>query len=380
MLRKALFCGCLGAAAYQFLLLTATVTYRARKRRRKTETSFPPVSVLKAVHTVDDDTYRAFESQAAQAYPKFELLFGVRDERSEAAAAVFRLKRQFPAVDIRPVLTQAEAGNRKVGQLIDLAKQAKYPVWIVSDADIRVGPDYLSTIAAGLADPGVGVVTCPYVARGHSPAARWEAFGIGIDFVPSAMVANFIGVRDFALGATLAFRAADWQRAGGFERIRDHIADDYQVGHRLAALGKRSFLSETIVETSVGGGSWADVWQHQLRWARTIRLSKPWGFATLPITHAGLWMALAAVSRFTRLALALGLVRCLVAAIARWAQGVAPAKPVVLLAPAWDVYAFAVWSCSYFGRRVRWGDRVLQLRRDGTIRPQRGRPAKSGVS
>lgn len=364
-MRKLLWPVCAAAIAYQLLQIAASVRFRTRKR--KVSDRRPPVSILKPVHTVDADTYAAFVSQASQDYAQFEILFGVRDAHGEAAADIRRLQQQFPSVDIRLIVSRADAPNQKVGQLIDLARHARYPIWVVSDADIKVGPGYLASIAAPFEDGRVGAVTCPYAATGHSAAARWEAFGIGIDFVPSAMVANLIGVRDFALGATLAFRAADWAATGGFEAIRDYIADDYQVGHRLARLGKHSLLSEVIVETSQGDGSWRDVWRHQLRWARTIRLSKPTAFAALPITHAGLWTAVAAVSGLWRMAASLFVVRCAAGAMARWSQRLPVATPAICLTPAWDVYAFAVWTASYLGRDVRWGDRVLKLGRDGKI-------------
>lgn len=355
------------AIGYQLLAAVAAVRYRVRSRHTRFGHPKPGISVLKPVRGVDSHTYEAFASQAAQRYPRFELLFGVADTEDPAVGEIERLQADFPAVKVRLVLTTTRAGNRKVGQLIDLAKEACYPVWVVNDGDIKVGPDYLSEIAEGLADPEVGVVTCPYRAVGHSAAAEWEAFGVSADFMPSVLVAGLVGVRDFALGATLAFRAAEWQHAGGFEAIRDHLADDYQVGNRVAALGKRSHLSGYVVETSLGDGSWTDIWRHQVRWARTIRLCKPLSHLTLPITHAGFWIAALAASGLWAPAALLYVVRCLSAGLGRWAITPGAVRSNILLAPLWDVYAFAVWLTSYFGTEVRWRDRVLHLRRDGTI-------------
>ncbi len=125
-------------------------------------------------------------------------------------------------------------------------------------------------------------MTCPYRARAHTLAAAWESLGIAVDFMPSALVAPLVGVREFGLGSTLAFRAADLERAGGFAAIAEYLADDYQLAKRITALGKRAVLSTYTVETSLGEATWSGIWQHQLRWARTIRLSKGGGYAGLP--------------------------------------------------------------------------------------------------
>ncbi len=57
--------------------------------------------------------------------------------------------------------------------------------------------------------------------------------------MPSALVAPLVGVNEFGLGSTLAFRKKTLQRIGGFEAIADYIADDYQLGKRISRLGKQ---------------------------------------------------------------------------------------------------------------------------------------------
>jgi ceramide glucosyltransferase len=190
--------------------------------------------------------------------------------------------------------------------------------------------------------------------------------------MPSALVAQLIGVREFGFGSTLAFRAEDLKSAGGFAAIAAYLADDYQLAKRIAGLGKRALLSTYTVETSLGDAAWSGVWQHQLRWARTIRTSKGGGYAGLPITHAGLWAAVAIVFGAWTPAIALLLLRCFSAALtgglvlrSRFAA------TCCWLAPVWDLYAFCIWAVSYAGRTVRWRDRVLYIGSDGRIRNER---------
>lgn len=356
----------LPAFAYQIISIAASV--RQKLRRDRPGEFYPPVSILKPVRGLDPGMYAALRSQAAQRYPEFEILFGAADESDAAVPLIRQLQRDFPHVAIALHIGTEHAANAKVGTLAYLAKFARHGVWVVSDSDIAVTPEYLETITAPLQDSGTGVVTCLYRPVGHSIASRWEAFGVAIDFMPSTLVAQLAGVREFGLGSTLCFRAADFEAAGGFEALSNYIADDYQLACRLTREGRKAHISSYVVETSLGDGNWHDVWQHQLRWARTIRATKGAGFAGLPVTHAGIWAVVAASLGMPAVALALLGVRVGAALAGGWlAIGVRRNAVAALLAPVWDLYAFCVWAVSYASRDVMWRGRRLRIRRDGKI-------------
>ncbi len=360
----------LPAFAYQILALVASSNHllRRRKERRKQPSFCPPVSVFKPLRGLDPNTLAAFRSQVSQLYPEYEILFGVADEADPAIAEVQHLQRQFPQAAIRLIVGRETLRNGKVGVLAHLARHAKYSLWVINDSDIEVTSEYLSTVVAPLEDTSIGLVTCLYRARGHTRPAIWEALGVATDFMPSTLVAQLIGVREFGLGSTLAFRAADFARAGGFEAIGDYLADDYQLAKHITALGKPALLSTYTVETSLGDATWLGSWQHQLRWARTIRSSKGGGYAGLPIAQAGLWIALAFAFGAIGVAvslLALRLLSALVAAL--FVLRSRQAAALFCLSPLWDLYSFAVWLASYAGREVRWRDRVLFIDRQGKI-------------
>jgi ceramide glucosyltransferase len=186
--------------------------------------------------------------------------------------------------------------------------------------------------------------------------------------MPSTLVAQMLGVREFGFGSTLAFRAADLASAGGFAAIADYLADDYQLAKRITALGKRALLSTYTVETSLGEATWRGVWEHQLRWARTIRVSKRAGYAGLPLTQAGVWAALALVLGAWPASVCLVVLRSLSALLTGgFVLRSRLAATLFWLLPVWDLYAFCVWLASYAGRTVRWRDRVLSIGRDGRI-------------
>jgi ceramide glucosyltransferase len=359
----------LPALGYQLLSAFAGLRHAFGRRRPPPSQAFhPPVSVLKPVRGLDPNTYSAFLSQAGQSYPEFEILFGVNDDADPAIPEIRRLQAAFPQLRIELIRSTTRVPNAKVGVLIDLARHARYPVWVVNDSDIQVTPDYLSEVVEPLAQPEIGVVTCPYRAAGHSVPTVFEGIGIATDFMPSTFVAQLLGVREFGFGSTLAFRAADLRAAGGFEAIGPYIADDYQLARRITEEGKRALLSTYVVETSLGEGTWSGIWSHQLRWARTIRASKGAAHLGLPITHAGLWALLAFYLSAPIPAALLLLVRLAAALIsARFVLGSSSATRFLWLAPVWDIYAFAVWCASYASRRVRWRDRILLLGAGGEI-------------
>jgi ceramide glucosyltransferase len=342
------------AGAYQVFAILACLF---RSGRSPVASGQLPVSILKPVSGADAGLREAIASHVALR-GEFELLCGVQSLDDPAIAVI----REFPSV--RVIECPTRAPNQKVGVLQDLAAAARYPVLIVNDADIRVPADYLERVTAPLSDPAVGLVTCLYRAHGSTFASRFEGLGVSTDFAPSTLVARMVGVDEFAMGSTMAFRRADLDRIGGFAAIADYLADDYQLGHRLHALGLKCVLSDVIVDTRLGG----NIWSHQVRWARTIRVSKLAGFIGLPVTFATLWSVVAAALGDWRIAIALLAVRMSMALIAGWF--VMRSRDVLRLfwaIPLRDLFAAGVWLASLAGNTVVWRGQRLRINRDGRI-------------
>ncbi len=355
------------AAAYQ---LTASIACLLQLLRSTTVVrNLQPISILKPVRGLDPDFYQAIRSHATQSYPvPFEILFGAADRNDPSLPDIERLKLEFPHIEIRIIHSTTRAANAKVGVLIDLAREARHPILLVSDSDIIVPDGYLKKVAAPLDDPGIGIVTTLYRASAHTLPGSWESLGIAIDFAPSVLVAPLVGIREFGLGATLVFRATDLAAIGGFETIRDYLADDYQLARHITQLGKRSHMSEVVVETSIGDNTWSGVWEHQVRWARTIRVSRGDGYLGLPITHTGIWILLAILWGAWSLALSLTIIRWMTALLGGVLVLRSPlARRAFWLAPLWDLWAFLVWIAGLTGSTVIWRDGVLTLSRDGKL-------------
>jgi ceramide glucosyltransferase len=349
--------------AYNLLAIAGAFRFR----RRQTIPSYrPAVSILKPVRGRDAGFYQAIRSHAVQDYPEFELLFGVSEPGDATIEDIERLRREYPEVPIRIVDTRNDAPNGKVGSLEILAREARHSVLLVNDGDIVVERDYLARVVSLLEDKSVGLVTGLYRARGDSLAAGTEALGIVTEFIPSVLVARLVSSGGFALGATMAFHSHSLAAIGGFASIRDYLADDYQLGARIAVLGKKIALTDSVVVTNLGAGSWRDVWKHQVRWSRTIRVSRTGGYIGYLVTHATFWCLVAAMFGYWRIALASLAIRLIAAAATMSAIGYGHLYSV-LFVPFRDLFGFAVWCGGMTGNTVEWRGLRFHLRRDGTI-------------
>jgi ceramide glucosyltransferase len=365
------------AGAYQVVAMIACLRRRSQEPGVRSQNQ--SVSILKPIGGGLHEGLREAIASHAALQGEYELLCGVSSLDDPAVAMIREFSRELS--HIRVIECRTQTPNGKVGVLMDLVAEARYPILIVNDADIRVEPDYLSRVTAPLHDPRVGLVTCLYrVTPDHTTgatfAARFEGLGVSTDFAPSALVARMVGVDEFAMGSTMAFRRADLERITsetasstlrGFAAIGDYLADDYQLGHKIHALGLKCVLSDVIVETRLSGG-WSGIWQHQLRWARTIRVSKFGGYLGIPITNATLWAVVAAAAGEWRIALALMVARLLMAIESGWF--VMRSRDVLRLwwaIPLRDLFAAAVWCAGLFGNSVMWRGRRLKLDREGRI-------------
>jgi len=225
-----------------------------------------------------------------------------------------------------------------------------------------VSPDYLKSVVAEFADPAVGVVSCFY--RGVAEKNFWaevEAVGAASDFFAGALVANLPGSVTFALGASVATTKTWLAKIGGYEALADLLADDYEIGNRVYRAGGKVLLSREAVWTMYPTQTLKSFWEHQVRWARTVRLVRPASFFGLVVTHGLPWCVLAAAVAPTALIgagffAAYLVLRLLMA----WVVGVWGVRDEVLrkklwLVPVRDAIHFAVWLAGFASNRVKWG-------------------------
>ncbi len=336
----------------------------------------PPVTILKPVKGVDAESFENFASFCEQQYPCFQIVFAVAAEDDPAAPVIRRLMDEFPSVDIDLVIDGRIHGpNYKVCNLMHAYPRAKHDILIVCDSDIRVGPDYLREVASLFRDDSVGLVTSLY----RSPRVRniptaLEAMGFTTEMIPNVMVALSLEGLTFALGASMAVRREALERIGGFRALVEYLADDYQLGNMVYRAGYRLELSSCFVESVMKRESLRGILSRQLRWARTMRASRPAGYFASGITQPVPAMLLAllasgfsfagwsavAILGFSRLLVGLAFSRAFVR------DGLFPRYLALL--PFRDVLAFGTWALSFLGNRVVWRSRTFRVLPGGTIR------------
>ena len=380
----------LGAAAgcWYYLLCLASARAFLRDSRRPPSPAppwTPPISILKPLRGTDPDLYGSFRSHCLQDYPAYELIFGVSDPDDPAAGLVERLQAEFPQRDIRLLVCPKALGtNLKVSNLAQMLPQARHEYLIVNDSDIRVDPDYLRRVVREFADPQVGMVTCLYRGiAGKTLASKLESIGISTDFSGGVLAARQIeGIR-FALGSTLAFPRRVLEAIGGFEPLVDYLADDFELGARIAKAGFEVRLSDVVVDHHLPDYGARGFLQHQLRWARSTRDSRRWGYTGVGLTFGLPWALLAlllsggAAWAWDVLAVAAALRLTMAMIVGKKILHDDDVVRLLALLPLRDIVALAVWIASFAGHTVAWrGDQFILEK--GKLRPIRQWPVVSG--
>ncbi len=335
--------------------------------------SLPPVSILKPVRGLDAEAYENFASFMRQDYPEYEVLFGVTDPRDPALELIARLQRDFPGRKIRSFVATPRGANDKVSILCHLAQMAYHDTLVICDSDIRVSPDYLRRICAPLQDPDVGLVTCLFQGtQAQTLTAKLEAQYIGATFLPGVLVGrNYLHMR-FALGASNALRRQQLRDIGGFESLVNYLADDYQLGAKIAATGHRVHLSDYMTQTVLGATTFREQWHREMRWAKCLRVSRPLEYPVLLFTlPMPMSVLTAAATGFSPLGL--GVVGASLALrwlvswqLARRTRDEVYSRSWHLL-PLRDMLTYVIWCGASVGRHVTWRGRRFALGKGGFL-------------
>jgi ceramide glucosyltransferase len=390
----------LAVLSFALLLWQWFAARRFPLHQRVAETNFAPaISLLKPLKGCDDTTAESLQSWFNQHYSgQTQILFGVADADDPVCKIVQEIIARNPKRDAQLVVCEKLIGaNAKVAKLARLEKLAKHDLILVSDADVRVPPDFLANIVTPLRGEKIGLVNCFYrLANPSTTAMQWEAVAINADFWSQVLQSQTLKPLDFALGAAMLVRREALAEIGGFQSLADCLADDYQLGHRIAKNGHRIALCPVVAECWDAPMNWRDVWKHQLRWARTIRVCQPLPYFFSILSNATLWPLLwlasalfrwlpvaisnAPVDIFRQFETQIVLLECTIFIIALLLARIVLAQNLQrrftpernLASPFWlvpvkDMLQAALWFCAFAGNTVEWRGRKMRLRRDGTL-------------
>ena len=357
-----------GSLVYCVLAVIAAVRYRSV--RPVPLTSQPPVSVLKPLAGIDDGLEENLRTFFEQKYSTFEILFAVRSPKDPVVPVIDRMRARYPHVPSQLLITgEPPYANAKVFSLDRMLNAAKYDLIVMADSDVRVTPGMLAAMAAEFQDERVGLITCPYRAvPGASFWTRLEAVGINTEFMSGVFVARLLDGMKFALGPTIAARREALERIGGFDAVKDFLAEDYVMGKLTASRGYGVILSSYVIEHRIGSQKFVANVKHRLRWNRSTRRSRPMGYVGQLFTHPlPLALLLCAVRpAWWPMLIAAVLFR----AAAGWATAsLALDDPLTRrlwwLVPLQDLASFLVWIGGFFGNTILWRGRRYYILPDG---------------
>jgi len=344
-------------------------------RRMDIPASLPGLTLLKPLKGCDAETANCLRSWFLQKYPgPVQILLGAASAEDPACAIVRNLLAEFPQADARLVICAENLGaNGKVSNLRQLEPHIRHPLVMISDADVRVPPDFAANITPHLADPDAGLVNCFYrLANPTTSAMQWEATAINADFWTQVLQARSLKPVDFALGAVMTLPAAQLKAIGGFAALADCLADDYQLGRLVARQQKRIEFATVVAECWDAPMNWGQVWTHQARWARTIRVCQPLPFFASILNNATLWPLLWLVLARQPVALAAFCACVLFRIGTAMQQQCKLTQSPVRLAYAWmppvkDILDVLVWAGAFSSNRIVWRNENYRILPDGKL-------------
>lgn len=334
----------------------------------------PPLTVLKPICGFDSETYNNLASFCQQKYSNYQIIFSVRDPLDSGIAVVKQIIQNFPELDLQLVVSEGTIGtNPKVSNLANGVTKAKHEILVVADSDIRVETDYLQRVVQPLEDPSVGVVTCVYRSLASGWVATLEAVRTASEFHTGVFVCNQLDGINFAFGSTIVIRKQALDVIGGFGAIADYLADDFQLGYLSAEAGYKVVLSDYVVEHVLASSTLTDALARQIRWARCVRVSRPWGYLGLIFTYGTVTSLLLLIATGgSILAWATLMITWVMRFIMGWIVGVKylqdpSVQKFFWLIPLSDLINFGIWCCGFFGNTIEWRGRRLKLTKGGKL-------------
>ncbi len=382
LLRILLLIGAAGlvtSTGYLLLVMLAAARFRrGRKMVAAAERACPPVTLLKPLCGLEPGLEAHIISFFEQQYPDFEIIFGARQADDPGLKLARRISTRYPSVPVKVVVTgEPWRPNAKVCSLVKMYARAAHDYLIISDSDVKVGPNYIADVVQPLLDPNNGMVTCLY--RGLPTGGLWsklEALGMSVEMTSGALVANLLEGMKFALGPTMAIRRDALDAVGGFEPLAEYCADDYVLGRNVAESGRQVVMSQHVIDHVVINRSFLCSMRHQIRWMKSTRFSRNAGHAGTVLTFAMPFGVLGLLAGGAQHHWAFGVGLFLAAYLNRVAMAMVSGWGVVSdrrafrsawLYPLRDLMGFAFWCASYSGGMILWRHEWYRLEHGGLM-------------
>jgi ceramide glucosyltransferase len=362
--------GLAGIAGLSYQFASALAVRQFMARPAPTPKARPPVTVLKPLCGAEPGLEAHLTALLRQGYPDLQVVCGVADPTDPAIAVVHRVMDQFPQADVSLVVDPTVHGNNlKIGNLINMMRAVRHDLLVIADSDVAPHDGYLDQAVQPFADPEVGLVTFLYVGKPlPDVVSRLGAVGINHGFLPSALVARWLGREDGCFGATICLPTALLRRMGGFEAVADKLADDWELGAMVRRQGLKIAIAARPVALTVAERDLQSLFDHEVRWGRTIAAVDRASYMASVITQPVPLTLLAAATGGWRwlplLAVAL-IARALVVRLQERALGLPNGSVADLLLR--DLLSFVVFVTACCGKTVLWRGKRFKVASDGKL-------------
>jgi ceramide glucosyltransferase len=261
-------------------LLGADRLLKSRPDAWVPDSALPPILMIKPVRGLDHGARENYLSFVHQHYPHYRIVFTVDSADDPSVGLIRELEALYPEKVSLSVVSERSGVNRKMNKVASVARGFSDPYVLLNDSDIRVESNYLREIVTPMiSDKKVGAVTC--LQRGNPEGgftSRLSALLLNSEMIPQALVAYMLMPLSYLYGPTMLFRGDAIRAIGGFDVMKDYLADDYHLGRLIHEKGYRIVLSPTLVDAQIKDEPLSDILAHEIRWARTYSSLRPVGY------------------------------------------------------------------------------------------------------
>jgi len=370
-------------------------------RLREQPEFLPAISLFKPLHGDEvglEDNLRTFFEQdylehvaraggatVKDGVSRVEVLFCARNAADEGLEIARRVAAEYPEITARFVTSGVPwAANAKVCSLAQMAKSATHDLWVISDSDVRVTPDYLRQVVLPFEDERVGCATCLYrgVVLKGGLWSQLEAVGMTIEMSSGICADSLVEPVRFALGPTMVTRRARVEEVGGFESMAEYCADDFVLGNWIEKNGYKVVLSGHVIDHMVLQADFVDSMKHQVRWMKSTRFSRPKGHFGTSLTFGVPFGVMAWAGALLLGMPVLGWCALLGSVLGRsvqaWVVGTYVVRErriwaAMALFPVRDLIGPLIWALSYASNRIQWRGEVYELEDGGRMRSLSGK-------
>lgn len=236
-------------------------------------TKFPSISILKPLKGIDDGLEDNLRSFFNLDYTDFEIIFGLDSYRDPAYEVVRRLQNEFKLVKSKVVVSDSVIGlNPKVNNMNNMYPSVNGEFIFINDSNTRVEKNILSKLVVEFNSEKVGLVTATIRGVGEKKITSiWENLHLNTFVAPNVFIAKKFANISIVIGKSILIPKRVLDEIGGFDSLKNYLAEDFLLGIKVKELGYEIKTSVTMVDNVNENISFQKFLNRHSRWAKMRR-------------------------------------------------------------------------------------------------------------